>query len=122
MPLIKNVVEKINPLGVRKEKRQGSSRFNVSQNRELQKLQPLKDAPQADREDLLTQKIRQCCVIFDFVQDPLSDLKWKEVKRSTLNELIEYVQGSKGVITESIYPEAINMVNYHYIYFFIYKN
>ncbi|KAK8771601.1 hypothetical protein V5799_025138, partial [Amblyomma americanum] len=40
---------------MRKEKRQNSSRFNVSHNRELQKLPALKDAPLAEREDLLIQ-------------------------------------------------------------------
>ena len=32
-----------------------------------------------DQEELFIQKIRQCTVLFDFVTDPLSDLKWKEV-------------------------------------------
>ncbi|KAJ8309430.1 hypothetical protein KUTeg_014304 [Tegillarca granosa] len=92
-----------------KNKRQGSSRFNVSKNRELQKLPLLKDATPAEREELFTQKIRQCCVLFDFVQDPLSDLKWKEVKRAALNEMVEFVTQNRGVITDAIYPEAIHM-------------
>ena len=68
------------------------------------------DATPAEREELFTQKLRQCCVLFDFVQDPLSDLKWKEVKRAGLNEMVEYVTQNRGVITEAIYPEAIHMV------------
>ncbi|PAV83103.1 hypothetical protein WR25_03977 [Diploscapter pachys] len=63
----------------------------------------------SEKEDLFIQKIRQCCVVFDFIQDPLSDLKHKEVKRSALNELIEYVTTNRGVITEAVYPEAVNM-------------
>jgi serine/threonine-protein phosphatase 2A regulatory subunit B' len=59
---------------------------------------------------LFIQKIRQCCVLFDFVIDPLSDLKWKEVKRAALNEMVEFVSHNRGVITEPIYPEAIHMV------------
>ena len=59
---------------------------------------------------MFIQKIRQCTVLFDFVQDPLSDLKWKEVKRAALNEMVEYVTQNRGVITEAIYPEAITMV------------
>ena len=66
-------------------------------------------APTA-REELLVQKLRQCCVIFDFNLDPLSDLKYKEVKRSALNELVDYVSHQRGVITEAIYPEAVAMV------------
>jgi len=94
---------------VKKDKRQNSSRFNISKNRELQKLPQLKDASAADREELFVQKIRQCCVLFDFVSDPLSDLKWKEVKRGALHEMVEYVTTQRGVITDSIYPEAVNM-------------
>lgn len=37
------------------------------------------DAEPAAKEDLFIQKLRQCCVVFDFVIDPLSDLKFKEV-------------------------------------------
>ncbi|KAL8589703.1 Serine/threonine-protein phosphatase 2A 56 kDa regulatory subunit delta isoform [Nucella lapillus] len=97
------------PPHIKKDKRQNSSRFNVSKNRELQKLALLKDATPAEREDLFIQKIRQCIVLFDFIQDPLSDLKWKEVKRAGLNEMVEYVTQNRGVITEVIYPEGITM-------------
>lgn len=54
--------------------------------------------------------MHQCCVIFDFSLDPLSDLKHKEVKRAALNELVEYVTHQKGVITEAVYPEAVSVV------------
>lgn len=69
------------------------------------------DAPPNGREELFIQKLRQCCVIFDFNMDPLSDLKDKEVKRAALNELMEYITSQRGVITESIYPEAIQLVS-----------
>ncbi|CAM9594618.1 unnamed protein product [Lampetra planeri] len=94
---------------VKKEKRQSSSHFNVSKDRELQKLPALKDASAAEREELFVQKLQQCCVLFDFVSDPLSDLKWKEVKRAALNEMVEYITHSRGVITEPIYPEVVHV-------------
>uniref|UniRef100_A0A452T6N6 Serine/threonine-protein phosphatase 2A 56 kDa regulatory subunit n=1 Tax=Ursus maritimus TaxID=29073 RepID=A0A452T6N6_URSMA len=94
---------------VKKEKRQNSSRFNASNNRELQKLPSLKDVPPADQEKLFIQKLRQCCVLFDFVSDPLSDLKWKEVKRAALSEMVEYITHNRNVITEPIYPEVVHM-------------
>lgn len=94
---------------IKKDRRQSSSRFNISKNRELQKLPLIKDAPPAEREELFIQKIRQCCVLFDFVSDPLSDLKWKEVKRAALHEMVEYVTTQRGVITEPIYPEIVHM-------------
>ena len=92
---------------IKKERRQSSSRFNVSTNRELSKLPLLKDTPQEGREELFVQKIKQCQVLFDFVADPLSDLKWKEVKRAALHEMVEYVTNNRGVLTESVYPEVM---------------
>ena len=68
------------------------------------------EVPSNEKEELFIQKIRQCCVLFDFVTDPLSDLKWKEVKRAALHEMVEYVTTQRGVITEAIYPEAVRMV------------
>ncbi|XP_017847370.1 serine/threonine-protein phosphatase 2A 56 kDa regulatory subunit gamma isoform isoform X1 [Drosophila busckii] len=94
---------------VRKEKRQSSTRYNVSKNCELTALSPLNEkTPAPEREELFLQKLRQCCTLFDF-SEPLSDLKWKEVKRAALHEMVEYLSNQNGVITEVIYPEAINM-------------
>uniref|UniRef100_A0A3Q2ZQR1 Serine/threonine protein phosphatase 2A regulatory subunit n=1 Tax=Kryptolebias marmoratus TaxID=37003 RepID=A0A3Q2ZQR1_KRYMA len=97
------------PQLVKKERRQSSSRFSLTKNRELQKLPALKDAPPMEREELFVQKLRQCCVLFDFVSDPLSDLKYKEVKRAGLNEMVEYITHNSDVVTESIYPEGVIM-------------
>uniref|UniRef100_A0AAQ5XPB1 Serine/threonine protein phosphatase 2A regulatory subunit n=1 Tax=Amphiprion ocellaris TaxID=80972 RepID=A0AAQ5XPB1_AMPOC len=94
---------------VKKDKRQSSSRFSLSNNRELQKLPAFKDVPPAEQEKLFIQKLRQCCVLFDFVSDPLSDLKWKEVKRAALSEMVEYITHNRNVITEPIYPEVVHM-------------
>lgn len=94
---------------IKKERRQSSSRFNITKNRELQKLALLMEVPQAEREDLFIKKIRQCSVLFDFVTDPLSDLKWKEVKRSALNEMVEFITTQRGVISEAVYPEIVFM-------------
>ncbi|XP_051154104.1 serine/threonine-protein phosphatase 2A 56 kDa regulatory subunit gamma isoform-like isoform X3 [Leptopilina boulardi] len=95
---------------IKKDKRQSSSRFNISKNRELQKLPLLTEAQQGNEsEQLFIQKLRQCCVLFDFESDPLSDLKWKEIKRGALHEMVEYVTENKDVITEAIYPEAVSM-------------
>lgn len=100
---------KITPLGKKKDNKNHSSRFRVSQDRELQKLPLLKDSSGVEREELFIQKLRQCCTIFDFAVDPLSDLKWKEIKRAALNELVDFVTHQRGVITEAVYPEAVNM-------------
>uniref|UniRef100_A0A671SZG8 Serine/threonine protein phosphatase 2A regulatory subunit n=1 Tax=Sinocyclocheilus anshuiensis TaxID=1608454 RepID=A0A671SZG8_9TELE len=94
---------------LKKEKRPSSSRFSLSNNRELQKLPEFKDVPPAEQEKLFLQKLRQCCVLFDFVSDPLSDLKWKEVKRAALSEMVEYLTHNRSVITEPIYPEVVHV-------------
>ena len=91
---------------IKKDRRQSSSRFNITQNRELVKLPQLSEASLSEKEELFIQKIRQCSVLFDFVSDPLSDLKWKEVKRAALQEMVEFVTQNRGVLTESIYPEV----------------
>uniref|UniRef100_A0A8B9SBB9 Serine/threonine protein phosphatase 2A regulatory subunit n=1 Tax=Apteryx owenii TaxID=8824 RepID=A0A8B9SBB9_APTOW len=72
-------------------------------------LLSLPDAPPHEREELFIQKLRQCCVLFDFISDPLSDLKFKEVKRAGLNEMVEYITHNRDVVTEAIYPEAVVM-------------
>jgi len=68
------------------------------------------DATPAEREGLFLQKISQCAVVFDFSMDPLSDLKYKEVKRAALNEVVEYVTANRGVLTDPVYPEIVRMV------------
>ena len=90
--------------------RRSSSRFNISKNRELVKLPLLKEAPVNERESLFIQKLQQCCTVFDFQLDPLSDLKWKEIKRAALNEMIDYITSNRGIVTDQIYPEAVRMV------------
>uniref|UniRef100_A0A2K6RBC8 Serine/threonine-protein phosphatase 2A 56 kDa regulatory subunit n=1 Tax=Rhinopithecus roxellana TaxID=61622 RepID=A0A2K6RBC8_RHIRO len=67
------------------------------------------DTVESEVTKLFIQKLRQCCVLFDFVSDPLSDLKWKEVKRAALSEMVEYITHNRNVITEPIYPEVVHM-------------
>lgn len=47
--------------------------------------------------------------MFDFL-DCVADLKGKEIKRAALNELVESVATSRGLLIEPLYPEAIKMV------------
>jgi serine/threonine-protein phosphatase 2A regulatory subunit B' len=42
--------------------------------------------------------------------DPVSDLKSKEIKRAVLNELVDYITATKGVLQEPCYPEIVKMV------------
>lgn len=72
---------------------------------------PLVDATSNEQQVLFCQKLQQCCVLFDFM-DSVSDLRSKEIKRATLNELVEYVSTNRGVITESAYSEIVKMVSH----------
>ncbi|XP_028396269.1 serine/threonine-protein phosphatase 2A 56 kDa regulatory subunit gamma isoform-like isoform X2 [Dendronephthya gigantea] len=98
-----------NGVSLSKKDRQQGSAFDISVDRELLRLPTMKDTRPEDREELFVKKLQQCCVIFDFVSDPLSDLKWKEVKRTALYELVDYVSQNRGVITEPIYQTACHM-------------
>ena len=66
--------------------------------------------PSSEQEELFIRKLRQCCVGFDFM-DPVADLKGKEIKRATLNEVVDYITAGRGVLTEAVYPEIIRMVS-----------
>ncbi|XP_037097843.1 protein phosphatase 2, regulatory subunit B', epsilon isoform X5 [Syngnathus acus] len=95
-----------------KQKRSQSSSQFRSQGKpiELTPLPLLKDVPAPEQPELFLKKLQQCCTVFDFM-DTLSDLKMKEYKRSTLNELVDYVTVSRGYLTEQAYPEVVKMVS-----------
>lgn len=95
--------------GVRTPRRQHSSRFHISENRELVKLPSFHEVPTANRHDLFIQKLDQCNVIFDF-NDASQDMTSKEVKREALHELLDYVANNRNIITEPLYSKVIKMV------------
>ena len=94
------------------KRQQGSSRYLNSGTRDLEPLPSIKDAPVQEQQELFIQKLKQCCVIFDFM-DPVADLKSKEVKRACLNELVDYISVTKSCLSEPVYPEIIAMVSYN---------
>ncbi|KAM3505951.1 hypothetical protein MY10362_002641 [Beauveria mimosiformis] len=96
------------PEGLRTPKRQHSSRFDISTNRDLEKLPGFHEVPPNRRQELFMQKIDQCNVIFDF-NDASGDMKAKEIKRLALHELLDYVANNRQVITEPMYPKVVDM-------------
>uniref|UniRef100_A0A3Q2I9T2 Serine/threonine-protein phosphatase 2A 56 kDa regulatory subunit n=1 Tax=Equus caballus TaxID=9796 RepID=A0A3Q2I9T2_HORSE len=95
----------------RQKRSQGSSQFRSQGSQaELHPLPQLKDAASNEQQELFCQKLQQCCVLFDFM-DSVSDLKSKEIKRATLNELVEYVSTNRGVIVESAYSDIVKMIS-----------
>jgi serine/threonine-protein phosphatase 2A regulatory subunit B' len=61
-------------------------------------------------EEAFIKKLKQCTVKYDF-QDPNVEIKNKELKRTSLNELIEQLNSPKGCLTELTYPELITMIS-----------
>jgi serine/threonine-protein phosphatase 2A regulatory subunit B' len=96
------------PEGLRTPRRQHSSRFEISPNRDLEKLPGFHDVPPNRRQELFMQKIDQCNVIFDF-NDASADMKSKEIKRLALHELLDYVANNRQVIVEAMYPKVVEM-------------
>lgn len=110
------IVDRIDPfhskasIKNRKQKRsQGSSHYRSKGIAELQILPQLKDTPPSEQEDLFIKKLQQCNMVFNFM-DPVADLKSKEIKRACLNELVDYVTATRGVLTEPVYPEIVEMI------------
>uniref|UniRef100_A0AAR2M496 Serine/threonine protein phosphatase 2A regulatory subunit n=1 Tax=Pygocentrus nattereri TaxID=42514 RepID=A0AAR2M496_PYGNA len=103
----------------RQRRSHSSSQFRYQSSQvELTPLPLLKDAPVAELHDLFCKKLQQCCVLFDFL-DCVADLKGKEIKRAALNELVESVATSRGVLIEPLYPEAIKMLVYEFFLRFL---
>ena len=96
----------------RNRRQQVSSRFVSSAIKELEPLPAIKDAPSGEQQELFIKKLKQCCVVFDFV-DPVADLKSKEIKRACLNELVDYISVTKSCLAEPIYPEVTAMVSFN---------
>ena len=67
------------------------------------------DTPASEQQVLFVQKLEQCCYIFDF-DDPVIDMRSKEVKRACLNELIDFLTNNRGVLTEPVYQDVVKMV------------
>lgn len=68
------------------------------------------ETPPSERPQLFLKKLHQCRVLFDF-NDASAELKGKQIKAQTLHEMLEYITTQRGVITEGIYPEVVNMVS-----------
>ncbi|KAK3658855.1 serine/threonine-protein phosphatase 2A 56 kDa regulatory subunit delta isoform [Elasticomyces elasticus] len=98
------------PEGIRTPKRQHSSRFDISdqRQRELEKLPGFHEVPPNRRQELFMQKLDQCNIIFDF-NDAAGDMKSKEIKRLALHELLDYVAQNRQVISEPMYPRVVEM-------------
>jgi len=67
------------------------------------------DASANELPSLLVRKFKQCCTMFDF-DDPLSEVRSKEVKRLCLVELVEFISKPGIMNSEELYTEFMRMV------------
>jgi len=67
------------------------------------------DASANELHNLLVRKLRQCCTMFDF-DDPLSEVRSKEVKRQCLLELLDFITKPGVMNNEELYTEFMRMV------------
>ncbi|KAL2314289.1 Serine/threonine-protein phosphatase 2A 56 kDa regulatory subunit delta 1 isoform [Schizosaccharomyces pombe] len=93
---------------VRTVRKQRSSLYHISENRNLVRLPSFTDVPVNKWHSLALEKLEQCCVVFDF-NDPSTDLYGKEVKREALQDLIDLISVRKEAIDESLYPSIVHM-------------
>lgn len=94
--------------GIKTPKRHNSSRFEISEKRELEPLPSLNEVPSAERNELFLKKVDQCAVIFDF-NDPSSDMKGKEIKTNALNDLLDYITTNHIQIFDEMYEKVVTM-------------
>lgn len=99
-------------LSLPKRERRRSSVLRSARLQELKDLAQLKDTSMQRRESLFQQKLQLCSVMFNF-DDPTSDKRGKDLKRSTLLELVDYVNNAGGqkIFTESLMPDIMAMVS-----------
>ncbi|EGO20964.1 hypothetical protein SERLADRAFT_452105 [Serpula lacrymans var. lacrymans S7.9] len=96
------------PIVGKPPRKQRSSRFVVTEKVDIERLPPFAETPPSERSQLFIKKLHQCRVLFDF-NDASAELKGKQIKAQTLHEMLDYITTQRGVITENIYPEVVNM-------------
>lgn len=82
--------------------------LNYDRNREIAKLPNFDQVPPEEQISLFIQKVDQCNIIFDF-SDPTHDIIGKEIKRVTLQELIQFIVSNRFNYTEEMYRHVIAM-------------
>ena len=94
-------------------KRRGSNSARSLPTRKMPDLPKLKDVSLTQRQEIFRQKLVLCETRFDF-NNPMTEEQRTaaEVKRNTLNELVEFVSSptSQKFFTESMLPRVISMV------------
>eukprot|EP00210_Caulerpa_lentillifera_P005273 g5038.t1 len=75
-----------------------------------EKLPTFRDVPSPSKQNLFVRKLHLCAFLCDF-SDPSKDVAEKDIKRNTLLELVEYVNGGPGRFTEIVSEDVMFMLN-----------
>lgn len=92
-------------------KRHSSSRFepiSSELHQEISKLPSFEEVAPEEQVSLFIQKVDQCNILFDF-NDPTHDIRGKEIKRITLQELIQFIVSNRFNYTDDMYKHVISM-------------
>lgn len=92
-------------------KRHSSSRFEPTSSDKYQEIVKLPNFDEVLPEEqipLFISKIEQCNIMFDF-SDPTFDLRGKEIKRITLQELIHFISNNRFTYTDEMYKAVVTM-------------
>lgn len=92
--------------------RHSSSRFEASRYAQLTKLPSFDDVAPEELIPLFMAKVDQCNTMFDF-NDPSFDIQGKEIKRVTLQELIEFIVTNRLTYTHEMYSHVVTMFKFN---------
>ncbi|CAD1781849.1 similar to Saccharomyces cerevisiae YOR014W RTS1 B-type regulatory subunit of protein phosphatase 2A (PP2A) [Maudiozyma barnettii] len=93
---------------IRTPQRHSSSRFEPSRYTQISKLPSFDEVAPEEKIPLFIAKLDQCNVMFDF-NDPSFDIQGKEIKRFTLQELIEFIVTNRFTYTNDMYLHMVTM-------------
>ncbi|DBA04279.1 TPA: hypothetical protein N0F65_002041, partial [Lagenidium giganteum] len=75
----------------------------------LAELPAIEDVPPNERMRLFRQKLKLCCVLYDF-SDVRKHVREKEAKRNALLQIVEYISAGKVVWDPSVVAELLDCV------------
>lgn len=88
--------------------RHSSSRFEPSRYTQIARLPDFEAVLPEETIPLFIAKVDQCNTMFDF-NDPSFDIQGKEIKRTTLQELIEFIITNTFTYTHEMYAHVVTM-------------
>ena len=92
----------------KKVKKQSSSSYNRDRQEDLIPLKALMQEEESRRPEALIAKIHQCKRVFDF-SDATSEVRNKEIKRSALMDIADYLATQKlRVVNEKVIREVVD--------------